>query len=80
MGSQVTFIEGEAAKTLYRHYRIRAVKGSNDYGMMKEVLERRIARGIKESDLPDLLMVDGGKYPLASVHPLTAPKVKPRTM
>ena len=61
VASQVTFIDGEAAKTLYRHYRVRTVEGSDDYGMMKEILERRIARGIKQHDLPDLLVVDGGR-------------------
>jgi excinuclease ABC subunit C len=40
---------------------VRTVEGSDDYGMMEEILERRIARGIQEGDLPDLLMVDGGK-------------------
>ena len=40
---------------------MRTVKGANDYGMMKEVLERRIARGIKENTLPNLLVVDGGR-------------------
>ncbi len=61
VASQVTFIDGESAKTLYRHYRVRTVEGSDDYGMMKEILERRIARGIKEHNLPDLLVVDGGR-------------------
>jgi len=37
------------------------VKGSNDYGMMEEILERRVVRGLNEEDLPDLLVVDGGK-------------------
>ena len=61
VASQVTFIDGEAAKTLYRHYRVRTVEGSDDYGMMREILERRIVRGIKERNLPDLLVVDGGR-------------------
>jgi excinuclease ABC subunit C len=59
--SRVTFIHGDPAKAQYRHYRVRSVQGANDYGMMEEVLERRIARGIREGDLPDLLMVDGGR-------------------
>ncbi|UCH83922.1 MAG: excinuclease ABC subunit UvrC [Candidatus Latescibacterota bacterium] len=61
VASRVAFVGGEPAKTLYRHYRVRSVEGSDDYAMMAEVLERRLARGIKEGDLPDLLMVDGGK-------------------
>jgi excinuclease ABC subunit C len=61
VGSGVTFIDGEPAKSLYRKYRIRTVQGSDDYAMMREVLERRVSRGQKEGDLPDLLMVDGGR-------------------
>jgi excinuclease ABC subunit C len=61
VASRVTFLDATPDKTHYRHYRVRTVAGSDDYGMMEEILERRIARGIKEGDLPDLLMVDGGK-------------------
>jgi len=68
VGSMVTFINGEADKTRYRHYRIRSIdpsSGGDDFGMMLEVLKRRFARGKKESDLPDLVVVDGGKGQLA---------------
>ncbi len=61
VASRVTFVDAEPAKALYRHYRIRTVEGSNDYGMLEEILERRIVRGLAEGDLPDLLVVDGGK-------------------
>ncbi|MCZ6765400.1 MAG: excinuclease ABC subunit UvrC [bacterium] len=61
VASRVAFVDGEPARTLYRHYRVRTIKGANDYGMMEEVLKRRIAKGIKEHDLPDLLLVDGGR-------------------
>lgn len=61
VGSRVTFIDGEPARDLYRRYRIKTVEGSDDYGMMEEVLRRRVARGMKEGDLPDLLAVDGGR-------------------
>ncbi len=61
VGSLVCFTEGEADKKNFRHYRIRTVDGPNDYAMMKEVLERRLTRGIDEDSLPDLFMVDGGK-------------------
>jgi excinuclease ABC subunit C len=57
----VTFIDGEPSKAHYRHYKIRTVSGPDDYGMMREVLERRLSRGMKEGDLPDLLVVDGGR-------------------
>ncbi|HEU4929572.1 MAG TPA: excinuclease ABC subunit UvrC [Candidatus Krumholzibacteria bacterium] len=61
VGSGVVFIDGEPAKSFYRRYRIRTVAGSDDTGMMREVLERRITRGLKDGNLPDLLIVDGGK-------------------
>lgn len=61
VGSLVCFHKGEAAKEGYRHYKIKTIDGPNDYGMMAEVLERRFIRGIKEENLPDLFMVDGGK-------------------
>lgn len=61
VGALVCFVQGEKQKTRYRHYKIRTASGPDDYGMMAEVLERRLARGRKEGDLPDLLLVDGGK-------------------
>ncbi|MBP2681934.1 MAG: excinuclease subunit [Candidatus Krumholzibacteriota bacterium] len=61
VASRVTFVDAAPDKAHYRHYRVRTVAGADDYGMMEEILERRFARGIQEGDLPDLLMVDGGK-------------------
>ena len=68
VGSMVTFINGEPDKNLFRHYRIRSIdpsSGGDDFGMMLEVLKRRFTRGKVEEDLPDLLVVDGGKGQLA---------------
>lgn len=61
VGSLVCFERGEAASHKFRHYKIRTVDGPDDYAMMAEVLERRLKRGLAENDLPDLLMVDGGR-------------------
>lgn len=61
VGSLVCFTEGHPDKTKYRHYKIRSLDTPNDYAMMKEVLERRLERGINEESLPDLFLVDGGK-------------------
>jgi excinuclease ABC subunit C len=64
----VTFIGGEADKNLFRHFRIRTIdasSGGDDFGMMLEMLKRRFSRGKAEADLPDLIVVDGGKGQLA---------------
>jgi excinuclease ABC subunit C len=68
VGSMVTFVNGEPDKSRYRHYRIRSIdpsSGGDDFGMMLEVLKRRFGRGKAEEDLPDLVVVDGGKGQLA---------------
>lgn len=65
VGSLVCFNEGEAEKNRFRHYKIRTIDSPDDYAMMKEVLQRRLLRGIEEDDLPDLFIVDGGKGQLA---------------
>ncbi|HEY2986528.1 MAG TPA: excinuclease ABC subunit UvrC [Candidatus Binatia bacterium] len=68
VGSMVTFINGEPDKRFYRHYRIRTVSedaGGDDFAMMYEVLKRRFIRGVQEGDLPDLVVVDGGKGQLS---------------
>ena len=61
VGSMVCFEDGEPRKEWYRRFRIRTVDRVDDYGMMYEVLKRRLARGTTENDLPDLVMIDGGK-------------------
>jgi excinuclease ABC subunit C len=61
VGAGVVFVDGEPSKSHYRNYRIRTVEGADDYAMMREVLERRLSRGIEEGDLPDLLVIDGGR-------------------
>ena len=58
VGSMVTFADGVPFKAGYRRFRIRSVPGADDYAMLYEVLERRYA---KRENLPDLIMVDGGK-------------------
>jgi excinuclease ABC subunit C len=56
--SQIVFRDGKPDKTSYRHYHLEErAEGNNDFAMMKEMLRRRIKNG----DLPDVLIVDGGK-------------------
>lgn len=63
VASRVVFIDGAPDKNLYRRYKIRTVEGANDFAMMKEVLGRRFSK--TEEELPDLVVVDGGKGQLA---------------
>jgi excinuclease ABC subunit C len=65
VGSMVVFDEGEPDKNRYRRFRIKTVAGADDFAMMYEVLTRRYRRALAEHDLPDLLMVDGGKGQLS---------------
>jgi excinuclease ABC subunit C len=61
VGSLVSFEDGKPNKERYRHFKIRTVEGADDYGMMYEVLFRRYQKAVEENDLPDLVLLDGGK-------------------
>jgi excinuclease ABC subunit C len=58
VGSMVVLQDGEPDKSSYRRFRIKTVSESDDYAMMYEVLSRRFAHN---ENLPDLVVVDGGK-------------------
>ena len=58
VGSMIVFQDGEPDKSAYRRFRIKTVSESDDYAMMFEVLSRRYAHS---ENLPDLVVVDGGK-------------------
>lgn len=66
VGSQVTFDNGVPNKARYRRYRIKCVEGIDDFAMMREVLTRRLRRGREAGDLPNLMIVDGGKGQLGA--------------
>ncbi len=77
VGTMVVFEEGRAKNSDYRRFKIKSVKGANDYDSMREILERRFSHGLEEikkiqdrqlnfskgkfSSFPDLIMMDGGK-------------------
>jgi excinuclease ABC subunit C len=61
VGSMVSFEDGEPFKERYRHFKIKTIEGADDYGMMYEVLLRRYKKAVEEKDLPDLVLLDGGR-------------------
>ena len=64
VASRVVFTDGAPDKNLYRRYKIHTVEGSNDFATMREVLGRRFS-STSETELPDLVVVDGGKGQLS---------------
>ncbi len=68
VASMVTFVDGVAARQLYRKFRVRSV-ANDDFAAMYEVLGRRVKRASGDDPawaLPDLIVIDGGKGQLAS--------------
>ena len=60
-GSLVCFIDGLPFKNSYRRYRIKSVKGIDDYAMIREVITRRYRQAADGGELyPDLILIDGG--------------------
>lgn len=63
----VVFKNGKADKKEYRHFNIKTVEGPDDYASMEEVVHRRYKRLVEEGlDLPQLIVIDGGKGQLSS--------------
>lgn len=63
VASCVVFRNGVPSKKDYRKFKIKTVIGANDYASMKEVVNRRYSRMLREDpdDLPQLVVIDGGK-------------------
>ena len=67
VASMVVFVDGKSRKSEYRKYKVRTVTGPDDFASMREVIERRYVRVLEEGkELPDLIMVDGGKGQLST--------------
>ncbi len=61
VASSVRFEDGKAIKKRFKRYRIKTVKGPDDFAMMNEVIARRLQRKDEKGwDLPDLILIDGG--------------------
>ena len=61
VGSMVVLLDGEPAAAEYRRFKIKTVVGADDYASLREVLIRRLSRGIEEKKLPEMILIDGGK-------------------
>lgn len=69
--SMVVFKNGQPSKQDYRKFKIKTVKGSNDFASLKEALTRRLKRFIEQNgdsfkEKPNLIIIDGGKGQLSS--------------
>ena len=66
----VVFKDGVPSKKDYRHFKVKTVVGANDYATMKEAVNRRYSRMLAEDpdDLPQLVVIDGGKGQLAFAY------------
>lgn len=67
VSAMVCFIGGKPANKEYRHFSIKTVVGPNDFASMHEVVTRRYTRVLEEgTDMPDLIVIDGGKGQLSA--------------
>lgn len=65
----VVFRDAKPAKKEYRHYNVKTVVGANDFASMHEIIHRRYSRLLDEgADLPQLIVVDGGKGQLSFAY------------
>lgn len=73
VASMAVFKDGKPSKKDYRKFKIKTVKGSNDFACLAEVLGRRFKRlvnkdGASFDEKPDLIIIDGGKGQLSSTY------------
>ena len=69
VGSVVVFKNGVAENSKYRRYKIADVKGIDDYAMLREVINRRYRRLLREKKaIPNLILIDGGLGHLSSAE------------
>lgn len=69
VASCVVFRDGKPSRKEYRHFNIKTVVGPDDFASMREIVRRRYSRLMEEGkELPDLIIVDGGKGQLSSAY------------
>lgn len=61
VGSCVVWENGKMNKKEYRRFKVKTVKGVDDYASMREVLYRRFKKYLKMDNPPELVLIDGGK-------------------
>jgi len=67
VASMVCFVDAKPRKSEYKRFNIKTVEGPDDFASMKEILSRRYSRVKKDGlQIPDLIIVDGGKGQLSS--------------
>ena len=65
----VVFRDGKPSRKEYRHFNVKSVEGPDDFASMREIIYRRYSRLLEEqAQLPDLIIVDGGKGQLSSAY------------
>jgi len=65
VASRVRFRNGRSDRSGYRRFKLRGVDGQDDFAAMREVVLRSLRRGMREDELPDLVVIDGGPQQLA---------------
>lgn len=69
VASCVVFRNGKPSRKEYRHFNVKTVVGADDFASMREIVYRRYSRLMEEgAELPDLIIVDGGKGQLSSAY------------
>ncbi|HRT71854.1 MAG TPA: UvrB/UvrC motif-containing protein, partial [Syntrophales bacterium] len=66
VASRVAMMEGKLDRDRYRRYRIRTAGRGDDCAALFEAVSRRLRKGLEENDLPDLIVLDGGKPQLSA--------------
>jgi len=77
VGACVRFVDGVPDRDAIRHFHIKTVEGNNDYASLQEIIVRRYK---EQSDLPDLIVIDGGKGQLSAAREVLQPILEGTTV